>query len=121
MAACNGKKRNGQPCRAKAGPSGKCAMHAGKNRARDLARKSVEARQKAKEAAAKRLQVEAPRTPEQLIAGMARVFAEVANGDLDQNLGRSLATVANSILKGFEIVDVKKQLGEIEKLLRERT
>jgi hypothetical protein len=51
---------------------------------------------------------------------MARIFAEVANGDLDQGLGRSLATVANSILKGFEIVDVKKQLGEIEKLLRER-
>jgi hypothetical protein len=81
----------------------------------------VLARQKAKDDAAKCLAMKAPETPEELIRGLAHIFAEVANGDLDQNLGRSLATIANSMLKGFEVVDVKRQLEEIEKLLKERT
>lgn len=85
-----------------------------------MAQKSAEARRKVKAAAHERLTMDAPKTPEDLIGGMARVFAEVVNGKLDQTLRRSLATMANSILKGFEVVDIKKQLTEIERVLKER-
>jgi hypothetical protein len=38
-------------------------------------------------------------------------------GTLDENRARALATIGNSILKGFELTDVRKQLAEIERIL----
>jgi hypothetical protein len=122
VAKCSGKSKSGAPCKAKAGPFGKCAMHSGKNRAQELARKSAESRKQARQQGLERFAAtaKAPKSPEELVAELGSVFKEVKAGTLDENLGRALATVGNSLLKAFEVIDVKKQLVEIEKLLRER-
>lgn len=124
MAKCTEKTKSGKPCRAKAGPSGKCAMHAaGKGRAKELAQKSVESREAARQKAQELFSAtaKAPQSPEELIEELGIVFRDVKAGALDQNLGKALATVGNSLLRAFEVIDVKKQLTEIEKLLRERS
>jgi hypothetical protein len=95
-------------------------MHSGKNRARDLAQKSVLARRKARERARSHLAIEAPATPEDLVRKLSTAFAELRGGQLDENRARALATVGNSILKGFELTTVRKQLNEIERLLTRR-
>ena len=120
MAQCSGTTISGGRCKPRAGTSGKCAMHSGRNCARDLAQKSVLSRRRAREEARSRLAAEAPRTPEDLVRELSTTFAEVKNGTLDENRARALATVANSIFKGFELTTVRKQLTEIERLLKER-
>ncbi len=121
MSQCSSKTRKGERCHANAGPNGKCAMHSSKNRARDLAQRSAAARREAREKARNSLLTKSPETPEDLIRQLATTFAELANGRVDENRARALASVANVILKGFELIDVKKQLAEIERQLKERT
>jgi hypothetical protein len=96
-------------------------MHSRKNRAREMARKSVAARQKAKAEALGRLTIESPKNAEDLVRELLAAFTELRNGTLDENRARALATIGNSILKGFELTDVRRQLAEIERILTERT
>lgn len=120
MATCNEKTKSGKRCRAKAMPNGKCAMHQHPDRARELARKSVEARRQANAEARKRAAILPPKNPEELVNQLAQIFAEIKNGELDVSVGRTMANVALVIFKGFEVTDVKKQVEALKSLLNQR-
>lgn len=100
--------------------NGKCAMHQYPDRAKELARKSVEARRRAVDEARSRGGIDPPKSPEELVNQLSQVFAEVKNGQLDVAVGRTMANVALVILKGFEVTDIKRQLAELKDLVNQR-
>lgn len=121
MAKCRANKRSGERCKANATANGKCLIHQDRDKARDLARRSVDARRRAAAEAHAQSEIVAPKTPAELVNELAQVFAELKSGKLDVAVGRTMANVGMVILKGFEVVDIKKQLEEIEGLLKQRS
>lgn len=120
MALCTEKTKSGKQCRAKAMANGRCAMHQHPDRAKELAKKSIESRRKVTVEAHPPSETLPPRTPEEVVTQLGQVFADVRNGKVDVSKGRTLANLAHVILRGLEIVDLKKQLKQIEELVRER-
>jgi hypothetical protein len=100
--------------------NGKCAIHQHADRAKELARRSIESRRRAAAETRIKADIIAPRSPEELVSQLAQVFVEVKNGQLDVAVGRTMANVALVILKGFEVSDVKRQIEEIKVLLNQR-
>lgn len=121
MAKCIAKTKSGKRCEGNATANGKCPMHQGPGKARELARKGVEARRRAADEAQKTATIAAPKSPEDLLRALAQVFADLKNGTLSVAVGRTMANVGQVIFKGFELVDLKKQLNELEERLRERS
>ncbi|MBZ5525300.1 MAG: hypothetical protein LAP21_23985 [Acidobacteriia bacterium] len=115
---CSKRKRDGSKCRAKAGPSGRCALHSGRNKAKELAAKSVEVRKQAAVEVADRLAVDPPETAQALLKELATAFAEVKGGDLDVNRAKALSSLGNTLWRGFEFADMKTKLSELEELIR---
>lgn len=100
--------------------NGRCAMHQYPNRAKELASKSIESRRKAAADAHAMTEIPPPKTPDEVVRQLAQVFADVRNGKVDVSKGRTLANLGQVLLRGQEIVDLKKQLNQIEDLVRER-
>ena len=120
MASCNQETRAGQKCRARAMANGKCAIHQHPERAKELATRSTEARRKTKAEARTKDEISAPRSPDELVRNLAQVFADLKNGKLDVAVARTMANVGMVVLKGFAVVDLKKQLTELQALLKQR-
>jgi len=100
--------------------NGKCAIHQHPERAKELATRSTEARRKTKAEARTKDEISAPRSPDELVRNLAQVFADLKNGKLDVAVARTMANVGMVVLKGFAVVDLKKQLTELQALLKQR-
>ena len=120
MPSCNEKTKAGKQCKAKAMPNGKCAMHQHPNRAKELARKSVESRRRVIVQTAPIAEIPPPTSADDLVSQLGQIFADLRSGKIDVGIARTTANVAQVILKGLELTDAKKQLNRIEELLRER-
>jgi O-succinylbenzoate synthase len=121
MAKCKARAKSGKRCAAKAAANGYCSIHQYPEKAAELSLKAAEARRKAAAEAHARAEILAPKTPDELLGQLAEVFAELKNGKLDVAVARTMANVGMVILKGFEVVDLKKQLQAIQGLLNRRT
>src|SRR5712691_1712200 len=108
MARCKAKAKSGSRCRAKATPNGYCSIHEYPEKAAELSRKAVEARRKTAAEAHIQAEILPPKTPDELLGQLAEVFAELKSGKLDVAVARTMANVGMVILKGFEVVDLKK-------------
>jgi hypothetical protein len=100
--------------------NGKCAIHQHPDRAKELATRSIEVRRKTKAETHAKDEILAPRSPDELVSSLAQVFADLKNGKLDVGVARTMANVGMVVLKGFEVVDLKKQLTELQDLLKQR-
>lgn len=120
MASCNERTKSGKRCRAKPMANGKCAIHQNPDRAKELAKRSIESRRRAAAVAHAAVEILAPKTAEDLVGQLGQVLADLRNGRVDVGVARTMASVGQVFLKGLELTDAKKQLNRIEELVRER-